>query len=303
MIEYNKINKINTELQCIKYLTNLINEKFYVKKLFDGCKADLAIKCKTIDNDEWLGIQIKSTSRRVKNNISEAYKFDLRKDYENYIIICICLEDKNVWIFENKIVSNIKSTLTIGIKSKYNKFKTNDSNIEQILENYYFNFNKFTFKELDTPQSPNVKIEYEYRKIREQKIDFLNFQNNEMEGLVYDFKVGDKKIQEKVGGHNHKNGKSYSFCLTKMNGRVNGKKKRQCYSIGDNDYYWLNCRNSSLFYIIPEKNLIEKGFIGNNDGKLKQIIISNTNKNTFWTKEYLFDYDNLDKEKLCKILL
>ena len=31
--------------------------------------------------------------------------------------------------------------------------------------------------------------------------------------------------------------------------------------------------------------------------------MSNTNKKTFWAKEYLFNYDNLDKEKLLEILL
>ena len=27
------------------------------------------------------------------------------------------------------------------------------------------------------------------------------------------------------------------------------------YEIGDNDFYWLNCNNSSVFYIIPESIL------------------------------------------------
>jgi len=32
-----------------------------------------------------------------------------------------------------------------------------------------------------------------------------------MEGLVYDFMIGNKKIQEKVGGHLHKNTNSHHF--------------------------------------------------------------------------------------------
>jgi hypothetical protein len=298
----NKIYKINMEFECIKYLKEILDDRFIIKKLFDGCKADLALKPKNCDIDKWIGIQIKSTQRKVKNNNSEAYKFDMSKDYENFIIICICLDDKNMWVFENNVVTHIKTTLTIGNKSKYSKFKV-ENNIENILENYYNNILKFGFIDLDTPISINVKTEYEYRKIREEKIKFLSFINNEMEGLVYDFKIGDKTIQEKVGGHLHKNINSYKFCLTKMNGRLNGKKKRQSYNKGDCDIYWLNCKNSNLFYVIPENILIEKNYIENKDGKLKQLIMSNTNKNTFWTKEYLFNYDNLDKEKLCKILL
>ena len=300
----NKIYKINMEFECIKYLNEMLNQKFIIKKLFDGCKADLALKPKNCDIDEWIGIQIKSTQRKVKNNNSEAYKFDLSKDYENLIIICICLEDNNTWIFENNFVRHIKTTLTISDNSKYNKYKT-DNNIMYILENYYNNskIKKFKLGELDTPGSKNTQTEYEYRKIREDKITFLEFINNEMEGLVYDFKIGDKKIQEKVGGYPHKNINTYHFTFSKMKGRIEGKKIRQTYEIGDCDFYWLNCKNSSIFYVIPESILIEKGYIGNSDGKIKSITISKTNKKIFWTEDYLFNYENLDKEKLCKILL
>ena len=174
-----------------------------------------------------------------------------------------------------------------------------------ILENYYNNskIKKFKLGELDTPGSKNTQTEYEYRKIREDKITFLEFINNEMEGLVYDFKIGDKKIQEKVGGYPHKNINTYHFTFSKMKGRIEGKKIRQTYEIGDCDFYWLNCKNSSIFYVIPESILIEKGYIGNSDGKIKSITISKTNKKIFWTEDYLFNYENLDKEKLCKILL
>ena len=81
------------------------------------------------------------------------------------------------------------------------------------------------------------------------------------------------------------------------------KKIRQTYEVGDCHFYWLNCKNTSLFYVIPENKLIETGFLGNLDGKIKSLTISTTNKKTFWTKDYLFDYDNLNKEKLCEILL
>jgi hypothetical protein len=302
----NKLYKIMIETECISYIKNILSEKFNFIRLFDGCKADIAIKPKSTDSDidEWIGIQVKSTQKKVKNNTSDAYKFDLSKDYENFIIICICLEDKNTWIFENNLVSHLKNGLTIGNNSKYNKYKI-DNNIIDILETYYNNsgIQKYFLGELDTPASKNTQTEYEYRKKREENIKFLNFINNEMEGLVYDFKIGDKKIQEKVGGHPHKNTNTYHFSFSKMKCRIEGKRKRQTYEIGDCDFYWLNCKNSSKFYVIPEKILIEKGYIGNSDGKIKSITMSKTNKKTFWTEDYLFDYNNLDKDTLCKILL
>ena len=294
------------EAKCIDYLKNTLLNKFEFIRLFDGCKADIAIKPKYIspDVDEWIGIQVKSTEKKVKNNTSYGYKFDLSKDYENFIIICICLEDKKSWIFENNLISHIKSGLTISDNSKYNQYKI-ENNIESILENYYNNISikKFILDELNTPGSKNTQTEYEYRKIREDKITFLEFINNEMEGLVYDFKIGDKKIQEKVGGYPHKNINTYHFTFSKMKGRIEGKKIRQTYEIGDCDFYWLNCKNSSKFYVIPENILIEKEYIGNSDGKIKSITISKTNKKIYWTEDYLFNYENLDKEKLCKILL
>jgi hypothetical protein len=76
----NKLHKIMIEAECIQYLKNILSEKFDFVRLFDGCKADIAIKPKyaELNSDEWLGIQIKSTQKKVKNNTSEGYKFDLR---------------------------------------------------------------------------------------------------------------------------------------------------------------------------------------------------------------------------------
>ena len=55
------------------------------------------------------------------------------------------------------------------------------------------------------------------------------------------------------------------------------------------------------FYVILEAVLIEKGFVGKNSIKQK-LYVSPTNKNTAWCNEYLFDYDNIDKNKLLQII-
>jgi hypothetical protein len=297
----NKLDRIKLEHNCILYLKNLlINFDFY--KTNEGCKADIILRPKCINsNDLWMGIQIKST---LCKKLTNSYSFDLSKDYENILIICICYEDKNIWIFENNIVKNIKSGLTISKKSKYNEFLV-CNNLNSVILDKYNKIEKKSQLFFNTPLSVNGLIEYKYRQIRETKIDFIKFINNDIEGLSYDFKVNEKKVQEKVGGNLHKNKNSFRFNLTKMNGRINNKKVRQTYKVGDNDIYWFNCKDTMVFYVIPENILIQKGYIGNNDGKLKSLIISNTNKKIFWIKDYLFNYDDLekDKEKLCKILL
>ena len=305
IIAYSEEKNCNLILESnsIKFLENIISDSFEFKKTFEGCKADVAIKPKNINQDKWLGIQMKSTLNKIikKNNVG--YNFSICKEYENMITICISYQDKKLWIFDNDDIKHIKTVLTIREKSKYNKFEANKENLVNILLEKYLQLPKFTFNELDTPLSNTVKLEYEYRKLRESKLNFLNFINNENQGEVYDFKIVNKKIQEKVSSVKNNKIESYSFNLHKMGGRKNGKRTIQNYKLGDCDIYWLHCKDTPKFYVIPENIVAEKGYVGNSDGKPKSLIISKTNKNTFWSKDYLFDYDNLDKDKLCKILL
>ena len=88
--------------------------------------------------------------------------------------------------------------------------------------------------------------------------------------------------------------------LSKYDCRVNQKTESKCYEKGDNDLYWLNCKNDT-FYVIPEDVLIEKGFLGK-DCKRMKLYVSLTNKNTNWSLEYLFDYNNVDKERLLDLI-
>ena len=300
-----KLISLHLESDSVKFLTNLIFEHFEVKKTFEGCKADIGIKPKNICEDKWIGIQIKSTLKKtdVKNHIG--YNFSISKEYDNMITICIAYEDKKIWIFENNDIKHIRSGLTIRNNSKYSKFEVCKENLINILLHKYTILTKFTFKELDLPICDKVKLEYEYKILRENKLTFINFINNDIQGLVYDFKIGNKKIQEKVSSIKNNNREEYIFNLHKICGIKNKNKKRtrQNYKIGDCDIYWFHCKNTTIFYVIPENILIEKNYIGNIDGKPKTLTISKTNKKTFWIKEYLFNYDYLDKEKLCKILL
>jgi hypothetical protein len=121
-----------------------------------------------------------------------------------------------------------------------------------------------------------------------------------MEGLVYDFMIGSKKVQEKVGTICKNNYNSYMFNLAKYDCRIDGKCKNQSYEDGDNDLYWLNCKNSK-FYVIPEDALFVNGYIGK-DCKKEKLYVSPTNENTEWCNDYLFDYNNVDKERLLNLL-
>jgi hypothetical protein len=289
-------NSLLQEFNCINYFKELIEEyHFTIIKPFDGCKADIAIKSVEENEDLWLGVQVKTTNKKTER---EQYYFRLNTGkYDNCLLLCICEEDKKMWLIPYEDVKGLK-TIGIAKKSKYNKYEVNKENLFEKLTKYYNLLNKFEFKILDTPTSETQKQEQEYRNIRENKITFIDFKNNNMEGLVYDFMIGSKKVQEKVGTIMKNNINSYMFILEKYDCRFEGKCKSRCYELGDNDLYWLNCKNGK-FYVIPEDVLFENGYMG--CGKMR-LYLSPTNLNTNWAKEYLFDYNNMDKDKLLEIV-
>ena len=290
-------NSLQQEYNNINYFKGLIENYFTIIKTFDGCKSDIAIKKNTEINDLWLGIQVKTTNKKTDR---EQYYFRLNSGkYDNCILLCICDEDKKMWLIPYDEVDGLK-TIGIAKKSKYNKYEVNNDNLIEKMNNYYEISNTFSFDILDTPTSNCQKQEKEFRKIRETKINFIEFKNNDIEGLVYDFMICSKKVQEKVGTITHNNNNSYSFTLSKNAGRINGKCCHGPYEEGDNDLFWLNCKNN-LFYVIPEDALIVNGYIGKGTKKEK-LYVSQTNENTEWCNAYLFDYNNVDKERLLKII-
>ena len=290
----NNKNSCLQELKCIKYVKTLISDKFTIIKTFDGCKADIVIKTIDEEHDLWLGIHVKTTYKKTDR---EQYYFRLNNGkYDNCILLCICEEDKKMWLIPYEEVHGLK-TIGIANKSKYNKYEVTSENLIEKLQVYYDSTTKFDLNGLNTPISKSQQQEQEYRNLRESKIYFIEFTNNHVEGLIYDFKIGVKNVQEKVGSIIHNNPNSFSFNLNKYECRIEGKCVNQSYQEGDNDLYWLHCKNRK-FYVIPEKELIEHGYIGN---KLK-LYASPTNENTEWCNKYLFDYDNVDKERFLQII-
>lgn len=61
--------------------------------------------------------------------------------------------------------------------------------------------------------------------------------------------------------------------------------------------YITTCQHTNY---ISLKELINYGYIGNNSKE--KIYVSPTNSNTEWCNEYLFDCNNIDKERLLKII-
>jgi len=297
-IENNEMSKIcNTEqeFKFIKEFQESVKNEFNTIKAFDGCNIDLMFKPHNILDDNWVGIQVKTTGVRHLT-----YSFHINNIYKNCLILLYCVEDKSMWIIPENIIGNQKK-ISIGCnKSKYDIYKINEECLINKLNELYIQTSKFNFDIINTPTNIYQQREQIFRKYREEKIKFINFQYDEMEATVYDFKINNLKIQEKVTTINKKTN-TCLFQLCKNKGQINKKQNQIQYDIGDNNFYWLNCDDKKYFFVIPEKILIDKGYIGNK--------IENNNKQIFkitikeemhykskWLEPFMFNYETINED-------
>jgi hypothetical protein len=296
-----KIHLIEQEFKFIKEFQTLLEKYFEIVKAFDGCNVDLIFKPKEINENKWVGIQVKTS-----NTIHLTYSFHINNSYKNCLILLFCIEDQNMWIIPENIIGYQKK-ISIGYnKSKYNIYKINKDELINKLHDFYVNTSKFEFCVLNTPTNIYQQREQQFKYLRQEIIRFIDFKYDEMEGTVYDFKINNFKVQEKVASVN-KNNNSYIFQLCKNNGKLDGKRNQIQYDINDNEFYWLNCDNKQYFFVIPEKVLIEKGFIGNKEENknrhfLKVTINHELYYRSKWLQPYLFNYETINEE-LNKIRL
>ena len=294
--EIPKLNYIQQECNYINKIINLLQEKFDIIKAFDGCLVDIIFKPKNINENNWVGIQVKTTfTRRL------TYSFSINNNYKNCLILLYCCDDNATWLIPENEIGDI-TKISIGYKkSKYNIYKLDENILYDKLNELYFITSKFNFDILDKPINIYQQREQEFRKYRERIIDFIKFDYPFMEGTNYDFKINNYNIQEKVTQRGNDN--RYCFQLIKNNGKVNNKRSQIQYDIGDNDFYWLNCADEPYFFVIPEKVLIDKEIIGNKNKKLhfKLLVKEQLHKNSEWLQPYLFHYEKLDKEKLIQM--
>lgn len=288
--QFSKICYLEQEYSVIKEIQKQLENVFDIKKAFDGCKVDIIYKPKNINENKWIGIQVKTTKSKHLT-----YGFFLNNKYENCLILLYCCEDKNMWLIPENIIGN-QQKISIGMNnSKYNIYKVEKEKIIDRFNELYNLTSKFEFELLNTPENIYQKREQEFRKYREEIIKFIKFDYYEMEGTVYDFKINNLKIQEKVSKMNNNR---CIFYLCKNNGLVDGKSNPIQYDFGDNDIYWLNSEDKKYFLVIPEKVLAEKGYIGNINNKtfLKITFKENLHIKIKWLQPYLFNYDTINQE-------
>ena len=292
-----KTSTIEQEFKFIKEFKELLKNEFNIIKAFDGCNSDLIFKPNNVLEDKWVGIQVKTTNVRHLT-----YGFHINNIYKNCLILLYCVEDNKMWLIPENIIGNQKK-ISIGYnKSKYNIYQINENTVINKLNELYNNTTNFEFDKLNTPTCIYQQREQIFRNFREEKINYIKFEYGEMEGTVYDFKINNFKVQEKVAKISDKENR-YIFFLCKNN----GSSSKIQYDIGDNDFYWLNCDNKKTFFVIPESILIKKGFIGNkieniNRQTLKITVKKELHNKSLWLQDYMFDYENIDKDRLLFLL-
>lgn len=277
------INQFNEE-RCIDYFIDVIKSEYDYKKTFEGCLADLTVKPKNQPNDLYLQIQVK-TSAAVRT-----YGFHGSKKYIDCLILCICWEDKKMWIFDGNCMK--LSKISIGFsKSKYDVNECTPETIIERLNYYYGKFNLFKFEESNSPMCDLGKKEMEFKQLRMKNItcDFIDVSNY----LHHDFMIADKKVQEKIGTL-AKNGNMLTFKLTKSNGKSNGVRKFVAYDAGENELYWLHFPDKKYFCLLPETAVMDE------NGKIRKYIFVSSSSEK-WSK-YLFEYDNMDYIRFNEII-
>lgn len=287
------------ESDGIKIIEEYLSDYYQVQRTKEGCRADLAIKKHTEEKDEWIPVQVKTT---VKNSHG-MYSFGVNnKDYTNMLLICVCNLEQKIWIIPYNEL-HLKKNLNISVKSKYSKYFVDKSNIYNAIESYIDKIIVSDLKSLMIPISILQQREQLYVQKRETNIPYITYEYLEVQGTCVDFKINGKKIQEKVMGIN-KDKKCLGIHFNINNGTNNGKRQFKSYSLGDNDYYWLHSGIDNRFWIIPEMKLFEKKYISDK-GEIKinkpLTFKPNYTPHSIWLKEYEYNYDKDNREKIMKL--
>ena len=272
----------NQSIQLIKKYINLD-----IKISPECCLADICIKDTSCLENKWLPIQVKAT---LKGRY-DIYSFGLHKNYNDMLIIFICIEEEKFWILNGNHILN-QCKLSIGMKkSKYSKYEIDKNNINEVLLEFYNTISTDTIENIQTPITNCYKKEQLYRKLRENKLIDIKFDYPEVNQCVYDFKINNYKVQEKTAFIR----KPRKYYKTNINRNKNGNK---CipYDSGDNDFYWINLQDNQTFYIIPENIFIEKQIISSGNildesSSIKGKTDLSFAKKNIWLNEYKYSYN------------
>jgi hypothetical protein len=274
------IINLQQEYNGFVYLEQYVKESGIIKKTFDKCTADAVFH--KGNEEECMAIQIKTTSVINKGGF---YSFAMNGNCYQGMLLCLICINGPMWLIPyDKLKSKAKTiNITINQSPTYDKFKVKQEYISHQIMKYYQELPHFPFYQLNQAKDDGTQKEQEFKRMRETYLPNITFLNPIHEGENWDFKIGTKKVQEKVGTE-------LSFDL---------KHNKKPYSIRDNDLYWFHYKRneSSFFYLIPELYLVSKknkGFL------ITTLSMSSGNMEKY--KDFLFDYSHIDMTRLFSII-
>ena len=292
-----KISNNAIEANSINLISKYLLPYYEVIRTNEGCRADLSIRELGKIEDEWMPVQVKSTEKICH----KMYSFrGFKEEYKNMLLICVCTSEEKIWVIPYNELQIKAPNLNISEFSKYNDYGCGNN----LILNKYIDLhkNKCMRQSLDECLLPICDLqqrEQEYIKKREKYINFLKFDKLDIQNTPTDFMVNRKKIQEKVAGYIF-NKKS----LLVEFATHNGSKVYRTYKLGENDYYWIHSSIDDRFWIIPEIELYNRGYISNIKSiklKMRFTILINEENNygvREWIKEYEYNYQNPDREQI-----
>jgi len=288
-------NNVIIEHEGYKICKEFLNNDFEIYTTNNCCLADFIIKPIDVLENKYLGVQLKVCIKSVNGT----YAFSrLNKGYQDLAIVCVCIAEKKIWVFDHNDLQG-KNRLSIGrSKEEYNKFLIPLDEFNKCCRKFYDYKPQFTKEQLMIPLTLKCKVEHEYRVRRENELGFISFENVEIDNAIFDFIINGKKHQEKVASFRRRNGvvtKTYLVPICKWNHTYN---KKTSYDKGDNDFYWVWLRDTTIFFVFPEKILIDKNIIGI---QIQSSLSFNLNVKD-WKQDYLFDLHDLDKDKLTSLI-
>ena len=166
-----KTNSIENELIGINKVKELLNDNYICENTGECCCCNLIIKSKKDNlniNNKWIGVHVRTTIKKCHNS----YNFSTLRLKANMLIICYCIDENKLWVFNYNEIKHLPKILHIGQKSKYNNFLTD--NLLKTVNDLYNTHYKFNKEELITPITNECKKEHKYSLIRKQKLPFIN---------------------------------------------------------------------------------------------------------------------------------
>lgn len=290
------------EYEGILKLASYIEDEFYIERTNEGCLSDMLVKPKYQEDDRWLMVQVKTTQDICHN----LYTFSFHEnDYTDCIVLCMCMKDEKVWLFDNsQVIGKKKMNIGVTEKSEYFSCQVKKESLGESLHRSYALYRKFSMQHGMKPRSVQQQQEQDYRRLREKGIPYMEFVYPEVENRAYDFIVNNYRIQEKVASIAKKNTKRPIYVVNlyrTLQTRNPNARKYKSYNKGENDFYWIWKKdNKDTFYVIPEDALIEREYVqvdGNLDNKKKSFSLAD------WTNEYKYSLSDKHLQQKLEGLL